>query len=150
MRKDTKLSANFTYREFLVSQEATRRVIKNIPSNNDIENLYKLATTLEEIRSLVGNNPIVITSGFRSSELNRAIGGSRHSAHIDGRAADIICPKFGSPKKLFNTIKNSSVKFDQIIDEYEDWVHFAIAKRNRKQILTARIVGGETQYNKIT
>ena len=150
IKRDTKLSPHFTFREFLVSQTATRKNIENKPSSNDVENLKVLALRLEEIRTLVGEKPIVVTSGYRSSKLNKEIGGAKHSAQIDGRAADIICPQFGLPKKLFKAIKESDIKFDQLIDEFEDWVHFAIAKHNRKQILIATKRRGNVNYERIT
>ena len=43
---------------------------------------------LEELRKKY-NTPMIITSGYRHPAHNVAIGGSRYSAHIKGRAVDV-------------------------------------------------------------
>ena len=37
------------------------------------------------------NQPMVISSGYRTPEYNERIGGSKKSAHILGKAVDIVC-----------------------------------------------------------
>lgn len=54
--------------------------------------LGKLALLLELLRGLLGHRPIVITSGYRTPEFNKLIGGTLHSYHLLGQAADIVVP----------------------------------------------------------
>lgn len=82
-----RLSANFDLEEFVFSDYAARNGIDNTPDKMQMANLFFLAKKMEEIRLIV-IEPIVITSGFRSKALNKAIGGAPNSAHLDGLAAD--------------------------------------------------------------
>ena len=51
--------------------------------------IYRLCTmVLQPTREIYGA-PIIVTSGFRSPKVNRAVGGSKTSAHPEGRAADV-------------------------------------------------------------
>lgn len=47
-----------------------------------------LVDKLQQLRNAL-NRPIVITSGYRCEEHNRAVGGAQRSQHLLGRAADI-------------------------------------------------------------
>ena len=93
------------------------------------------------------NIPIEISSGFRSLQVNKMIGGSKTSQHTKGEAMDI---KIGS--KGFNFIKDK-LEFDQLIwefgnDENPSWVHVSYKKgRNRKQVLKAYKQNGKTKYS---
>ena len=83
-----KLSNNFTLEELIKSETAIRRGINNTPSSSVVENLQQLVTNvLQPIRDKFG--PITVTSGYRSAQLNVAIGGSATSDHVLGMAADI-------------------------------------------------------------
>lgn len=120
------LSPHFTLEEFLVSETAVRRGINNTPSDATVENLKRLCERLEMVRALF-NRPIIITSGYRCESLNAAVGGSPTSAHMSGRAADFIIPGVGSPLHIATRItKYPDIVFDQLINEYDSWVHFAI------------------------
>ena len=84
-----KLSEHFYLDEFLVSETAARRAIANQPTDEVIGRLRLLCqSVLEPLRVQLGC-PIVVTSGYRSRELNLAVGGSLNSMHMQGRAADI-------------------------------------------------------------
>ncbi len=131
-----KLSEHFTVEELTFSQTATRKGIDNRPDPDVMSNLKGLANFLEVVREKV-REPIIISSGYRSPELNRSIGGSRTSAHMDGRAADITAPSFGSPAELAELIVALDLEFDQVILEYSRWVHVAISDKPRHQVLTA-------------
>lgn len=135
-----KLSPHFSLDEFTTSQEAVRRGIRNEPGEDGLKNLRKLADTLEQVRALLGH-PIVISSGFRCRELNKAIGGSKTSAHMTGRAADFTCPGFGTPFEVAQAIAASGIVFDQLIHEYGRWVHIGIADIPRQELLTATKAG---------
>lgn len=130
------LSSHFTLDELTISQTAARKGLDNTPPPEVLANLKRLAATLEEVRGLVGK-PIVVSSGYRSNAVNRAVGGSKTSAHMSGLAADINCHGL-SPVALAHVIKSSGIEFDQLILEFDSWVHIAIADEPRRQLLTIR------------
>lgn len=130
------LSEHFTLEELVHSQTAARRNIDNRPPDSVVENMREfLCPGLEQVRSLLGK-PILISSGFRSPVLNAAIGGSVKSQHMHGLAADFTCPGFGSPLVIAHAIKNSGIEFDQLIYEFDSWVHISFSKQPRLQVLT--------------
>lgn len=91
---------------------------------------------LDPIRELWGK-PIGVNSGYRSPELNRAVGGKTTSQHQRGEAADITTGSVEGNRKLFELIQASGIEFDQLIDEngYK-WLHVSYVSRgNRKQVL---------------
>ena len=143
-----KLTDHFNLNEFTASQTATRHGINNTPSQVATERLRMLATTLEQVRSLLGNNSIRISSGYRCLALNRAIGSNDLSAHVLGYAVDFTCPSFGTPKEVANKIAESPIKFDQLIYEGGNggWIHLSIDPRNRRELLTATFKGGKAFY----
>jgi zinc D-Ala-D-Ala carboxypeptidase len=133
-----KLTEHFTLAELTQSSTALRTGIKNIPSPNTIGNLKILCEGLEQIRALLGS-PLFITSGYRSQTLNRFIGGSANSAHCLGFAADFKCPQFGDPIQVVRAIKDSNIKYDQLIAEGDKggWIHVSFALELRQQTLSA-------------
>ena len=81
-----KLSKNFSLNEMTKSQTALRRGIDNEPTNDEIDNLRILCEyVLQPVREHFGK-PVTINSGFRSKELNKAIGGSTTSDHCKFQA----------------------------------------------------------------
>jgi hypothetical protein len=91
---------------------------------------------LDKVREMWGK-PIGANSGYRSPELNRAVGGARNSQHLRGEAADITAGSKEENRKLFDLIVASDIPFDQLIDEsgYK-WLHISYCKDdNRKQVL---------------
>ena len=142
-----KLSEHFSLDELTASETALRKGIDNTPPPVITEKLRMLAATLEQVRSLLGNNSIRISSGYRCLELNRAIGSGDLSAHVLGYAVDFTCPKFGTPKEVANKIAESPIKFDQLIYE-GTWIHLSIDPRNRREVLTAHFGKGKTTYTK--
>jgi hypothetical protein len=141
------LSKNFKLNEFTASQTATRKGIDNTPAAPIVERLRMLANTLEQVRSLLGDNSIRISSGYRCLALNRAIGSGDLSAHVLGYAVDFTCPKFGTPKEVANKIAESPIKFDQLIYE-GTWIHLSVDPRNRREVLTATFKNGKASYTK--
>jgi zinc D-Ala-D-Ala carboxypeptidase len=142
-----KLSEHFHLVEFTFSQTAIRKAIPNIPSPEIIGNLKDVADGMEKVRTLLGNKPISITSGYRSAKLNQAVGGSKTSAHMLGYACDFICPSYGKPIAIVKKIKDSDIDFDQCIQE-GTWVHISFDPKNRKQVLTALFDGnGGVRYS---
>jgi len=135
------LTEHFHLDEFTTSQTASRQNLNNEPPRQVVENLKKLAFTLESVRTLLGY-PLHINSGYRSPALNAAIGGVKNSAHLLGYAADFICPQYGSPLSICHFIANSKlIQFDQLIEE-GTWVHISVDPRFRGQILTKKPGGG--------
>ena len=134
----TQLSKYFALSELTVSETAARRGLKNIPFGKQLENLKQTAQRMDAIREGLGK-PIIVTSGYRSPEVNAAIGGSKTSAHCHGLAVDFTCPGYGSPLAVAKAILASGIEFDQLIHEYGAWVHIGFAepgKPSRKQTLT--------------
>lgn len=130
------LSTHFTLEELMHSQTAARRGIENRPTDSALANMQNfLCPGLEQVRALLGK-PILISSGYRSPRLNAAVGGSIKSQHMEGLAADFICPGFGSPLAVASAIKKSSIEFDQLLYEFDSWVHVSFAKHPRLQVLT--------------
>jgi zinc D-Ala-D-Ala carboxypeptidase len=135
------LSEHFTLAEFIRSDTAARRGIDNTPSPVVLTNLKLTAIGMEKVRALLGT-PIIISSGYRSPELNAAIGGSTQSHHMQGLACDFTCPDYGSPIEICRRIAAAdAVVFDQLIYEHS-WVHVSFAPALRGQVLTLRPAGG--------
>ena len=132
------LSNSFTLASLTFSETAVRKGISNDPTPEQIANLTELALALEQVVILLGY-PITIHSAFRSAKLNAAIGGSAHSAHMDGYAADFTCGAFGSPLEVCKAIAGSDIPWDQIIFEYESWCHYSCDPRMRKMVLSKHI-----------
>jgi hypothetical protein len=141
------LSANFTLEALVFSETAVRRGLANDPNDEQIANLTELAQTLERVVLLFGF-PLHIHSAFRSAKVNAAIGGSSHSAHMDGYAADFTCEQFGSPLAVCQAIASSGIPYDQLIQEggIHGWTHISVAPALRKELLTAHFEGGKVTY----
>ncbi len=140
-----KLSPHFSLAELTASQAAARKGIDNTPDAVVKNNLTITAANLEKVRELL-EHPIIISSGYRSPALNKAVGGSSTSAHVNGWACDFICPAFGTPVQVVEKLKNSDLKFDQIIEE-GTWVHISFAPTMRKQVLKASFKNGKPTYS---
>lgn len=132
-----KLSEHFTLAELTITQVQA----DNRPIGQDLENLRRTALRMELVRKVLGDNPIVVTSAYRSPEVNKAVGGAPTSAHLRGWAVDFRCPKFGTPLQVARAIEASLVEFDQLIHEYESWVHISFDPRMRGQMLTISKAG---------
>ncbi|MBU9579619.1 peptidase M15 [Ralstonia mannitolilytica] len=142
------LTDHFTLDEMIASQTAARRSIDNTPTPEIIDNLTKTAQTLERVRVLLGSRPITVSSGYRSPDLNRAVGGASNSAHLRGLAADFICPAYGNPLAICKAIAASNIDFDQVIQE-GTWVHIGLpppGQKSRRQLLTAQFGADGATY----
>lgn len=143
------LSKNFQLAELLRSQTAARLGIDNsIEPGCLVEvNLRALCERLlQPIREGLG--PVHVTSGYRCPALNQAIGGSQTSAHSYGRAADIVVTGY-SPHAVCFWVMSQDLPFDQLIHEFGQWTHIAIAaadNKSRREILTASRQDGQTVY----
>ena len=93
----------FKISELTYSATAQARFIENVPSAEAVRNLELLTKcVLDPLREAWGS-PIIVNSGYRSEELNRAVGGAQYSYHMKGMAADIR-PKNGLVYKLYDLI----------------------------------------------
>ena len=131
----------FTLEEMTVSQTAARRGIDNTPTGKVLSNLSDTANHMLHVRSLLGNKPIIVSSGYRSPALNKAVGGSNNSAHTIGWAVDFTCPGFGNPLKIAKALAASDLQYDQLIHEFNSWVHISFDPRMRQQDLTINSSG---------
>ena len=152
------LSKNLTLAEVTKSTTAKRLGIDNTPDDWVTENLRQVALNVfQPLRDSFGC-PIYVSSGYRSAELNTAIGGSARSQHVEGRALDLDADVYGgcTNSQIFNWIKEN-VDFDQLIwefgdDDNPDWVHVSYVYDgiNRKRCLKAcRDDNGKTYYEVI-
>jgi hypothetical protein len=125
----TQLTPHFTLEEFTLSQTASRMGISNQPAGQDLENVHHTAERLERVRHSLGDKPVLISSGYRCPAVNQACGGSPTSAHQYGLAADFTCPGAGTPYEICKILEPhlQELGVDQLIYEYGDWVHLAIA-----------------------
>lgn len=140
------LSPHFSLEELTASQTAARLGIDNIPPPHIVTNLKRLAETLEQVRALL-KRAVLVTSGYRCPELNKAIGGSRTSAHMQGLAADFISPGYGTPYEICAALTLSNIHWDQVIHEFGRWVHIGLADEpQRQQVLTAAHTPHGTHY----
>jgi len=152
-----KLSKNFSLSEFTRSETAKRKGINNEPSREHFDNLlYLVETICQPVRDHFGK-PVRVTSGYRSPDLNKAIGGSRTSQHCKGEAVDMEIAGV-SNKELADWIVNNC-KFDQVILEFYNpaegensgWVHASVKRsNNRGTKLIAFKDGKKTRYELVT
>jgi uncharacterized protein YcbK (DUF882 family) len=132
-----KLSEHFTLEELTASDIAVRNGLNNKPNGDVMVNLTRLATFLEKVRFLF-NKPIHINSAYRSPVINKLLGSKPTSQHCIGCAADIKIEGL-SPDQIVSRIVNSTIGYDQVIREYDSWVHISIPANEtikpRKQAL---------------
>jgi len=140
--------------EFTKSQTAARRGIDNTPEGEHFDAAVALfENVVQPVRDFFG--PTIINSGYRSPELNEAVGGSSRSQHCKGEAADIEVP--GTPNYEVAEWIRDNLEFDQLILEGyvtgipdSGWVHVSYKANgdNRRSILTADFSSGKAVYSK--
>lgn len=140
--------ANFTIAEMVQSNTADRLKISNNPPASVRVHLTETITLLECIRAeweeycerySLGTPAIRISSGYRSPELNKAVGGVKNSEHVEGYAADLQ-PVNGNQDEferfMANEFSKKGYAFDQIIIERSKssrWVHVGYKRADGKQ-----------------
>lgn len=134
----------FTNKELYYSHTAERNKIYNVPPTEAMNNLKHIRDEyLNPIREKWGSG-IVISSGYRSKELNRRVGGVGNSNHLYGYAVDIV-PIKGNIQDLYQLflsfLKTNNLPFDELIFERSKnsvWIHFAMRLNgiNRKKVLS--------------
>jgi zinc D-Ala-D-Ala carboxypeptidase len=118
----TKLSPNFSLEELTIT---SHREFENVPNPDQINNLERLAELLEQVKKAVGNKPIMVNSGFRSLQVNNAVGSKPTSQHCLGCAADIRVPGM-TPDEVVQAIRASNIQYDQLIREFDSWTHISV------------------------
>lgn len=150
------LSPHFTLAEMCTSQTAEKHGIVNVPSEQEVANLHRLCEgTLEPLREAIGL-PVIVTSGFRTKELNDLMAhSSSTSQHMRGQAADFYVGEGFSRRELLvkafrEILQNPKVDFDQLI-LYPTFIHvsYVSKERNRRGILIGRR-DGKLGYGRIT
>jgi hypothetical protein len=127
----------------LAELTTTNTKIDNTPSKEVIEVLRTTAFYMEKVREILGNVAITINSGYRSTDVNRQVGGTSNSSHTYGYAVDFTA--YGhTPLTISNILAKSNLKFDQLIYE-KTWVHISFDPRMRGNILTLK---GKGKYVK--
>ena len=141
----------FSISELTYSTKARELHIDNSPfSYETVNNLTNLIENLLDPLREVWNAPIIITSGYRSDALNKAVGGSKTSAHRYGLAADVVPKDMADFDKFVAFVKDylKDKDYDQLILEQKGgsrWLHIGYKNVNgeqRKQNL--KIIGGIT------
>ena len=141
----TKLSEHFSLEEMC----KTSVKIKNVPNEAQVNNLKRLCGWLEMLRSEwnkrygEGDDPIVVNSGYRSPEVNKAVGGVEGSNHLTGCAADIRVAGMEQLIRyatiLLDISDESQEDFDELLLERSPkgtyWLHFAVRPSgNRRRV----------------
>ena len=154
----TRLTANFTLEELIVSPTAKRLGLSNVPSPEHIANMkYVCEKILEPVRAHFGK-PVQINSSYRSPLVNKAVGGSKTSQHSNGEAVDFEIP--GISNKAVADWVADNLEFDQVILEFYNakdgansgWVHASIKRNgaNRKQrLIASKSKSGGTTYTPV-
>lgn len=133
-----RISTHFTWREATHSATAEKVGLRNAPSDKIKDAITTAAYGLEGVRSLLGNQPIQITSWYRSPEVNAAVGGSKTSDHMTGYAVDFRA-KAMNAYQAARMIEASPLMFDQLIwYPGEDRLHISFAPALRREVMTAR------------
>lgn len=116
--------------------------IKNVPNEAQVENLKRLCGWLEMLRERAGG-PIIINSGYRSPEVNKAVGGVATSNHLTGCAADIRVAGIEQIIRyaaiLLDVSDERQEDFDELLIERSPkgsyWLHFAVRPSdNRRKV----------------
>jgi zinc D-Ala-D-Ala carboxypeptidase len=137
------VTEHFKLQEFIFSNTASQLKIDNTPPDSvrgslqfTAEGMERIKTKLQALRS-VEAIPVKITSGYRSPELNKRIGGVVTSQHVKGEACDFIAPLFGTPKEIVKALSEhvEELGIDQIIAE-GTWVHVSFSRTPRHQVLS--------------
>ena len=101
------------------------REFDNTPNDVERANLQRLAEFLERVKETLGGKPVMINSGFRSAQVNAAVGSKETSQHRTGCAADFRVPNM-TTDAICKVLIASGLPYDQIIREFDSWVHISV------------------------
>jgi zinc D-Ala-D-Ala carboxypeptidase len=121
------LSEHFSYAELTCT---SHRTLDNTPDERALLNLRRLAVLLEELKTLLGGKPVIITSAYRSKAVNDVVGSKDTSQHRLGCAADLRVPGM-TPDEVVRRVVDSNLPFDQVIREFATpqgggWTHISV------------------------
>lgn len=150
-----RLSEHFSWLEAVASVTASKLGINNIVPAALRPNVQRTAAEMEKVRTLLGEIPLRVNSWYRSPALNKAIGGSKTSAHMKGLAVDFESPRL-SNAEIFDRIAASDIQFDQLIHERTksgaDWVHIGFSEGPpRREVMRAagQTLGGKMTFTRV-
>lgn len=137
-KEDYQVSEHFKYSEFVKTNHREYADKNWLEGEKFEDNIAYMARWLEAIRKVWGK-PIVINSGYRCYELNKAVGGAPSSNHRKACAVDIRCKSHDDAMQMAQTILYVSAMamcnhqlhngdFDELLVEHVNnvwWVHFA-------------------------
>ncbi len=132
------LTEHFSLEELVASETAKARKLVNRPDGPAKANLLRLCETLLEPARGLLKVGLHVNSGFRGPELNSLVGGMKASAHLTGRAADVV-PLGVNVEEAFHRLCEAPLQklpFDQLILETNHrgavWLHLAIAPEGKE------------------
>ena len=142
MNKQVNLSEHFTLGELT----KTSVKIDNVPNEEQVNNLRRLCKWLEQLRRRwnnlygEGDDPIIINSGFRSPEVNKAVSGATLSNHLTGCAVDIRCIGIEQALRyaaiLLDISDLNNEDYDELLIEQKRnvvWIHFAVKSTGNRR-----------------
>ena len=142
------LTPHFTLAEFTRSAKAQALGLDNTPTAVAKINLARTAQMLERVRAHLGA-PITITSGYRGPALNKAVGGVTSSDHLQGLAADVVVPKYGTPYEVAKALAPhiDALGIGQVIYEVSGrsrWVHLSarVPEKTVNRVITIAVGQG--------
>ena len=115
------LTPNFSLEELT---RTDHREFDNTPPPELIPDIKRMAEFMEQVRRLLGV-PIIVNSGYRSKQVNDAVGSKDTSQHRFGCAVDFRCAGL-TPDQIVRRIRGSTLPFDQLIREFDSWTHISI------------------------
>lgn len=134
------LTANFTLEELIASETARKNGWSNLPDATCVSNLYSLCSiVLQPLRDFV-KVPVIVTSGYRSAQLNTAVGGVSDSYHLVGLAADIRGGDLEDTTLIYNYLYQYRNYDKAIVYYYRQsnmfiHVQYRTSEENRKRFL---------------
>lgn len=138
-----KLAPHFSLAELTV----TNTGLANEPATEHLSALQLTAFGMEQVRSILGNKPLRVTSGYRSRLVNKHVGGVNNSDHALGYACDFTLAHMTAYKAAC-LIRDSALVFDQLILERNNTlIHISFNPRLRRQVLRQPGGPGTTCFN---
>jgi len=145
------LTEHFSLEELTYSATGSARNLDNTISKaaNPVlfDNVLRTAQHMEQVRALIGA-PVSVISCYRSFLVNKAVGGVADSDHLRALAVDMRNKKY-SVRETFELIKHSPLEYDQLINEFDSWVHIGFGHTMRRENLVATKSGKKTIYTRV-
>lgn len=149
------LTAHFSWAEAAKSTTADAKGIDNTIPATLRPNVERVAAVMEQVRTLLGDHPLKVNSWYRCPALNKAVGGSPKSAHMQGFAVDFETNHILNAK-AFELVATSDIVFDQLIHEQTksgaDWIHLGLSYGPpRRQVMAASgdTLGGAMAFRRV-